>query len=189
MNMNEAYDPDQAAETMKDIVVAIRGQYRLPWRGLHGVDHWGRVLENGLRLAGATGAVPEVVQLFAIFHDACRRNESVDPGHGRRGAELAKAWLGDIYELSDDRFELLYDACQYHTNGMMEGDPTVLTCWDADRLDLSRAAITPKAKRMGTEAGRDPEIIQWAIDRSLRRHTPRFVEEAWIFPEDKDINS
>ena len=65
----------------------------------------------------------------------------------------------------------------------------MLTCWDADRLDLSRAAITPKPDRMGTEAARDPELIQWAIDHSSRRHTPRFVEKAWIFPDDEDISS
>lgn len=189
MNKHKASDPDQAADAMKEIVVAIRGQYRLPWRGLHGVDHWGRVLENGLRLARGTGADLEVIQLFAIFHDACRWNESVDPGHGQRGAELATAWLGGLFKLSDDRFRLLYEACLHHTDGMMEGDPTVLTCWDADRLDLSRAAITPKPERMGTEAARDPELIQWAIDRSLRRHTPRFVEEAWIFPDLEDLNS
>ena len=178
-----------AAHAMKDIVAAIRVQYRLPWRGLHGIDHWGRVLENGLRLARNTGADLEVVQFFAIFHDACRRNESIDPGHGKRGAELAASWRGDLFELNDDRFELLHEACVHHTDGMMDGDPTVLTCWDADRLDLSRASITPRPERMGTETGRDPEVLQWAIDRSLRRHTPQFVEDAWIFPDLEDNNS
>ncbi len=189
--MDEIIVPEAkpAALAMKDIVAAIRVQYRLPWRGLHGVDHWGRVLENGLRLARATGADPEIVQFFAIFHDACRWNESIDTGHGQRGAELAASWRGDLFELSDDRFELLHEACVHHTEGLMAGDPTVLTCWDADRLDLSRAAITPKPDRMGTETGRDPEVLQWAIDRSLRRHTPQFVEEAWIFPDVEDLNS
>ncbi len=183
--MDEKYisEAESAAHAMRDIVVAIREQYQLPWRGLHGVDHWGRVLENGLRLGQETGADQKVVRFFAIFHDACRWNESIDPGHGQRGAELAASWRGDLFELHDDRYKLLYDACVGHTDGMMTGDPTVLTCWDADRLDLSRAAITPKPHRMGTAAARDPEMIQWAIDRSLRRYVPPFVEEAWFFPE------
>ncbi len=189
--MDEIMVPEAntAAHSMKDIVAAIKEQYRLPWHGLHGIDHWGRVLENGLRLARATDADLEVVQFFAIFHDACRWNESIDPGHGQRGAELAATWRGNLFELSDDRFELLHVACVHHTEGMMEGDPTVLTCWDADRLDLSRASITPKPERMGTEIGRDPEVLKWAIDRSLRRHTPKFVEEAWIFPDAEEISS
>ncbi len=30
---------------------AIRRQYRLSWLGIHGVGHWARVLDTGLRLA------------------------------------------------------------------------------------------------------------------------------------------
>ena len=37
----------------------------------------------------ATGADLRVVELFAIFHDACRTGEGVDHGHGRRAARLA----------------------------------------------------------------------------------------------------
>ena len=51
-----------------------------------------RVAENGRRLAPVTGADPQVVELFAVFHDACREGEGVDRGHGRRGAELQAAW-------------------------------------------------------------------------------------------------
>ena len=172
-----------SALSMREIVREIRQQYRLPWRGLHGVDHWGRVLENGMRLAARTGADVAVVELFAIFHDACRRNESIDPGHGRRGAELAAAWRSDLIQINDQQFDLLYQACVQHTDGRTVGDPTVLTCWDADRLDLSRAGITPKPKRMGTDAARDPNIINWAIDRALTRYTPPFVDETWLYED------
>ena len=71
------------------VLQAIVGQYSLPWRGTHGLPHWARVLENGLRIAEDTGADPAVVTLFAVFHDACRTNEGWDHGHGRRGADLA----------------------------------------------------------------------------------------------------
>ena len=78
---------------LKPLVHRILEDYALPPHGTHGVGHWARVLENGLHLAEATGAKTEVVQLFAIFHDARRVNEGVDDGHGRRGVILPSNWL------------------------------------------------------------------------------------------------
>ena len=75
--------------SLKPIAHAILEDYVLPWNGTHGVAHWARVLENGLRLAQETGANVEVVQLFAVFHDSRRVNEGTDDGHGLRGADLA----------------------------------------------------------------------------------------------------
>jgi len=165
---------------LKPIIEAISLQYLLAWDGLHGVGHWGRVLENGLILAENTGADVEVVRLFSIFHDACRKNDAIDPGHGKRGAVLAKSFRGDLYELPQDQCDLLYAACAGHTDGHRHGDITVLTCWDADRLDLSRASIDPKASRMGTEPARDLDLITWASKRALQRHLPSFVEQEWL---------
>ena len=51
------------------LIQAIHHQYQLPWFGLHGVTHWARVYENGLRLAPATGADEQILLLFALFHD------------------------------------------------------------------------------------------------------------------------
>jgi uncharacterized protein len=123
---------------LKPIIHAILEDYALPWHGIHGVSHWARVLENGLRLAQENRANIEVVQLFAIFHDARRVNENVDDGHGKRGAELAVKLRG-MFSLSDQDFDLLYIACADHTEGKIDGDITIQTCWDADRLDLGRA--------------------------------------------------
>lgn len=81
----------------------------------HGVSHWARVLENGLRLAKETGASIEVVQLFAVFRDSRRVNEGVDDGHGKRGAELAAAFRGDWFNLPNADFDLLYAACAGNT--------------------------------------------------------------------------
>ena len=33
------------------VVQAVLDEYALAWDGDHGVSHWARVLENGLRLA------------------------------------------------------------------------------------------------------------------------------------------
>src|SRR4051794_12368306 len=46
---------------MAAILGAILRGYALPVRGDHGVVHWARVLENGLRVAEANGADREVV--------------------------------------------------------------------------------------------------------------------------------
>ena len=41
---------------LKPILQAILEDYALPLGGDHGVAHWARVLENGLKLAEVTGA-------------------------------------------------------------------------------------------------------------------------------------
>jgi uncharacterized protein len=72
---------------------------------------------------------------------------------------------------------LLYHACAFHTDGLTDGDPTVQTCWDADRLDLPRAGIHPSPERLCTPAAQ--QLIGWAADRSLRRMVPTLVSQEW----------
>jgi hypothetical protein len=56
---------------------------------IHGESHWRRVAEVGLELARETpGADARVVLLFALWHDALRRNDSDDWEHGARVATL-----------------------------------------------------------------------------------------------------
>lgn len=148
------------------IIEAVLEEYQLPWFGLHGLSHWGRVLENGLRLAESTGANTGVVILFAFFHDARRLNEGFDPGHGLRGAELAESLRGELFELDDLEFRLLWDACVRHTDGLTRAHVTVQTCWDADRLDLGRAGTMPVPGRLCTELAKTPEMICWAHERA-----------------------
>ena len=76
-------------------------------------------------------------------------------GHGTRGAEYAKTLHGVAYDLSNDRFELLYYACVRHTDGEHHDDPTIATCWDADRLDLGRVGMVPDPDFMSTDFGRE----------------------------------
>lgn len=164
---------------IRPILDEILAGYSLPWFGTHGLSHWGRVLENGLRVAESTGADRTVVTLFALFHDACRENESVDPGHGRRGAELARAYRGSFFEVSDAQFRLLHEACALHTDGLTEGDVTVQTCWDADRLDLARVGIRPHRALLCTKAARDPAVIEWATGRAISEEVPDAVQDLW----------
>lgn len=150
----------------QDLMDVIRKEFRLSWDGIHGASHWARVCSNGLQLAKLTGANVEVVDLFAILHDSKRLNDGVDPGHGRRAAEFAKALQGSLIMLSDQDLELLVFACHYHSDGLTEAEITVQTCWDADRLDLGRIGLRPKARYLCTSAAKEPAMIGWAFRRS-----------------------
>ena len=143
----------------------LRQQFQIDWWGHHGIAHWARVRANGLMLADQTGANRHVVELFSFFHDSRRFNEHVDDGHGARGAGLAHQLRGHFFDATDEEMDLLQFACVHHSNGMTKVDVTVLTCWDADRLDLGRVGIPPKAKYLGTEAARS----QSSMDKANRR--------------------
>lgn len=165
---------------LKPLLSAIASQYQLEPDGPHGLAHWGRVLENGLALADAAGVDHTVITLFAIFHDACRRNDQRDPGHGRRGAELAGELLQGTGMLSPSELDLLQRACREHTAGRTEAEIVIQACWDADRLDLARVGIQPDPALLCTPAARDPALIRWASDRAQSDYQPGFVGQKWM---------
>ncbi len=150
-----------------ELVAALRPRYRLEWHGIHGWSHWVRVGENGLRLAALTGADPAVVAAFALVHDIERCNDDFDPGHGPRAALVVDELGPELLPLGETQRELLRVACRLHTDGLTEGEVTVQTCWDADRLDLGRVGIRPHPERLCTTAARSPELLAWAWRRSL----------------------
>lgn len=162
---------------MAGIVARVLKDYDLPVRGIHGVVHWARVLENGLRIAEVNGADRDVVALFALFHDSRRVNESRDDGHGLRGAKLARSLRESIVTLDDFRFNLLFEACRLHTAGLTAGDPTIQACWDADRLDLGRAGIVPDPGRLCSDAARS--LLDWANERAVRNVEPAGILSSW----------
>jgi uncharacterized protein len=152
----------------KELVRIVRDQFALEWDGIHGAPHWARVRENGLRLAERTGANTDVVELFAFLHDARRWGNGNDPDHGRRAAVFAQELSGTAFTLQPRDLALLMKACRGHSDGRTVGDVTVLTCWDADRLDLGRVGVRPEPDRLCTAAARDPAVLEWAYARSLR---------------------
>jgi uncharacterized protein len=164
---------------IRSILWFILEDYALPRDGDHGVAHWARVLENGLRLAGETGANVDVVRLFAVLHDCRRVNEGTDPDHGPRAAELARSLQGWLFDLSEPDFLRLHRACAGHTHERTHPDPTIQTCWDADRLDLGRVGMTPHPRYLGTEVARRPEVIRWADGRATLGVIPQFVRDEW----------
>ncbi len=167
-------------DTARVVAEILKGYAMSPW-GFHGVTHWARVQENGLKLAEQTGADRDVVTLFALFHDSRRIDDGDDYGHGGRGAELAAELRGVVFDLPDESFELLYRACQFHTGGRTDDSVTVLTCWDADRLDLGRVGIMPDPRYLGTKAARDIAMIDWAHTRAVTEVRPTIVD-TWNIP-------
>jgi uncharacterized protein len=158
----------------------ILQDYALWPGGVHGVAHWARVLENGRRVGGLTdGADPDVIELFSVFHDSRRVNDQRDDGHGRRGAELARQLRGEYFDIDDARFALLEYACQEHTHGKTQADPTVQVCWDSDRLDLLRVGTQPHPRLLCTDAAKTSEVMQWANERASRRVVPELVRDSW----------
>lgn len=138
----------------------LTARFRLGEDSLHGPDHWRRVEQHGLRLAQATpDADVVVVRLFSVFHDAERVNESSDPDHGRRAAQLVKRRCGEWFVLSEDQLRVLRTACKYHADGETTHDPTIGCCWDADRLDLPRVGIEPHRDLMSTPTGKN--LAHW----------------------------
>src|SRR5574341_538263 len=141
------------------LIDRILAGYSLPRQGIHGVAHWARVLENGRKLARLVDADMEIIELFAVFHDACRMNESLDHGHGGRGARLARELRGVEFQLRDDQFALLEYACREHTTGLTSADASVQVCWDADRLDLLRVGTRPRPDLLCTPAARESAML------------------------------
>ena len=164
---------------VRSILDAVLQDYALDRGGIHGLAHWARVMENGLRLAEETGADVEVVRLFALLHDSRRVSDGTDPEHGPRAAEFARTLQGRVFTLSATRFKLLHAACAGHTRGRTHPDNTVRTCWDADRLDLGRVGITPLPRFLCTQVARRDETIRWAHGRAASGVVPEFVRKDW----------
>lgn len=126
---------------------------RIDITSVHGITHWDRVANNGAKLH-VPGADMDVVLCFAYLHDVERQDDGYDREHGPRAAvlidEIRESLLGF---LSDQQIALLKEACRLHTSCHQTGDPTVDTCFDADRLDLGRVDITPDPDKMATKEG------------------------------------
>lgn len=168
--MTDPAYPKRSGILTPALVQTVVRAFPLATYGYHGPAHWFRVRANGLVIARSTGANTDVIELFALFHDSQRRNEGSDPNHGRRGAELAERLRGNLFDLPDADFARLKAACRGHTGGRHgdTDDITVMTCWDADRLDLGRVGIRPKASRLFTDPARSSELLGWAYARSVK---------------------
>lgn len=112
----EAYDK-------QGMLTAIREQFKIDWHGIHGANHWARVLHHGMAIGTERSADLFVVELFAFLHDSQRHNDACS--------------LNTVYfELTAKRMNALCKAIKHHSGGKVHDHATIQTCWDADRMNL-----------------------------------------------------
>lgn len=129
----------------------VTARFRCQLDSIHGPTHWRRVEDVGLQIVRMTGRVDaDVVRLFAVLHDSCRLDDDYDPEHGERAAKYAGRMRGRLFEIRDEQFNWLYEACRLHHHGFTTQDPTIGACWDADRMDLRRVGIEPDPNFLST---------------------------------------
>ena len=157
----------RALTTLVAAVLSRAWRRDSPW---HGESHWRCVAATGLELGGAvSGTDPVVVLCFGLLHDTRRENETYDPGHGPRAETFAKELRAEgLLDLEGPRFESLADALRLHSDGQVSADPTIGSCWDADRLHLPRVSIEPDPTLFSTHAAHGAARLSSAT--ALREH-------------------
>ena len=146
------------------LIALIKSEFKIDWHGIHGANHWARVLHHGKNIGQLRKADLMVVELFGFLHDSCRLDDGRDPLHGQRAAEFAHGIHGDFYDLEPKQLDKLCYALRRHSGGDVSMDATIQTCWDADRLDLGRVGIFPSPEFLSPEAA---IFIDLAHDWSL----------------------
>lgn len=146
------------------LIALIKSEFKINWHGIHGANHWARVLHHGKNIGALRKADLMVVELFGFLHDSCRLNDGRDPYHGERAAEFAHGIHGDYFRLEANRLDKLCYAIRHHSDGLISDDATIQTCWDSDRLDLGRVGIMPSIKYLSDEAS---IFIDLAYDWSI----------------------
>ena len=88
--------------------------------------------------------------------------------------------MGGQTGLNDSQISELVRACECHTFGPEPGaSATVLTCLDADRLDIPRVGLRIKPELLFSGAAREPGTLEWAADRAERLSIPPLCREEW----------
>jgi uncharacterized protein len=134
------------------LIAMIRSEFKLDWQGIHGANHWARVLHHGKNIGQLRQADLLVVELFGFLHDSCRLSDGKDLKHGERAAEFAHDIHGDFFQLQPLQLDYLCYALRHHSGGEVSTNATIQTCWDADRLDLRRVGIIPSPQYLSQEA-------------------------------------
>lgn len=152
--MNTAVSIENHIPDVHRLFGAVMDVTTNPYSTAHGPGHWKQVAEVGTWLLTAE-TDPTVVFLFAMFHDSMRENDHDDPDHGLRGARLANELEGTYFSLSSEQKGLLEIACVRHTDGDTIFNPTIGTCWDADRLTLPRVGYTVNPELLSMDKSHD----------------------------------
>ena len=75
------------------VLKTVLEDYALPLNGDHGVAHWARVLENGLRLAEKPGQTSRLSNSLPCCTTLGGRTKSLIHEHGPRAAEFAWSYV------------------------------------------------------------------------------------------------
>ena len=59
-----------------------------------------------------------------------------------------------------------------HMDHPTDDDPTVQTCWDADRLDIGRVGTSISSAWLGKVTSDNPKIMDWADRRANAQTSP-----------------
>lgn len=151
-----------------NIATLAKSRFQLNRKGVHGVAHWQRVQENGLKIAKRNGANTDIIRLFSFLHDCCRESDSSDPDHGPRAAQFTRDLWKEHISGEVDLFEKLLIAIRDHTSVIHCNDLDIATCWDADRLDIGRVGMKPQKQYLNTVVAKHDKFISWAYKRSKR---------------------
>jgi uncharacterized protein len=164
----------------------IQREFAIDWWGHHGVRHWARVRRNGRAIARHVPGIDlAVLDLFAVLHDAARKDEDEDPLHGYRcAARLRKiATPADFRLATEAQYIQLLFAIEHHSEQIKPISPTVAACWNADRLDLGRVGITPDVRFMCPEALPPAHIIhQLHTTAAAERVKQRKFNDPYLLP-------
>lgn len=102
----------------------------------HGIDHALRTCDLACKISLAEGGDIDVIRAAALLHDIGRENIFSDPGHGKRGAGIAREILVRIG--ADWDLEKITDIIARHDDPD-DGDYLELEIVkDADKLELMR---------------------------------------------------
>ncbi len=164
----------------RELIQLIKQTFVLDWHGVHGVSHWARVRVNGLLMAQENGADQRVIELFAFLHDVKREADFGDPLHGERAADFIAQLPEQLLGISTQQKQLLMLACRDHSKGFVDGDITVRTCWDADRLDLGRGGVRPDTAKLCTAIARRPAFFEQAYQRATYQHRKLSTENSMV---------
>ena len=105
------------------LIGLIKAEFKLDWHGIHGANHWARVLNHGKNIGQIRHADLLVVELFGFLHDSCRFDDGRDPKHGERAAEFAHGIHGDFYQLTPKQLSELCHALRHHSGGEFQPIP------------------------------------------------------------------
>lgn len=150
------------------LLVIIAKNFKLNLEDIHGINHWLRVLTNGLILADSEKVSYNIPIVFSFTHDMLRFTDyDTDTEHGARAAE-ALEYMKHKLKLNAEELEICKEACKRHSDGLVTDEKEIGVCWDADRLDLMRVGIYPDEKYLSTRTGKNSGLIIQTNKYALR---------------------